>query len=224
MNKGTHRALDRFRSYAHEVSKNHTCTCWVLKCDVRKFFASIDHAILKRILASYIHDRDVRILLENIIHSFHATSGVGLPLGNLTSQLFANVYLNEFDQFVKHQLKAAHYIRYCDDFVLLSANKTWLETCIPRIHRFMNERLRLTLHPPKVSITTVASGVDFLGWVHFSDHRIPRTTTKRRMLARMTEYPESATYTSYAGLLKHGNTQKLHNELTRRYICNQGDS
>ena len=135
--------------------------------------------------------------------------GVGVPLGNLTSQLFVNVYMNEFDQFVKHTLKAKYYIRYADDFVVLSEDRDHLEKLIPQIERFLWERLQLKLHPDKMYIKTIASGVDFLGWVHFPDHRVLRTATKRRMLARMAEHPAPETIASYRGLLRHGNAKKL---------------
>jgi retron-type reverse transcriptase len=122
--KGTHRAMDAFRSFANQASANHTKTCWVLKCDIRKFFASVDHGVLLRILGERIPDDGVRWLLENIVRSFSIdSSGKGLPLGNLTSQLFCNVYMNEFDQFVKHVLHAHRYIRYADDFVFLSEDR-----------------------------------------------------------------------------------------------------
>ena len=122
--KGTHKAVNRFRNFSYKVSKNNTWICWVLKCDIRKFFASIDHDILVGILRKYIFTENIIWLLEKIIESFSSEEkGAGLPLGNLTSQLFVNIYLNEFDQFAKHKLKAKCYIRYCDDFVILSENK-----------------------------------------------------------------------------------------------------
>src|ERR1700687_4678103 len=123
LNKGTHKALNRFAIFGRQSSRNHTKTVWLLKCDIRKFFASVDHAVLLDILASYIGDFEIMLLLQEIIDSFSASPGKGLPLGNLTSQLFCNVYMNELDQFVKHKLKAKHYIRYADDFVFFSRNK-----------------------------------------------------------------------------------------------------
>lgn len=207
LHKGTHKALNRFRSFAYKASRNNTKTCWVLKCDIRKFFANIDHEILRNILKAYIPDKDILWLFDEIMESFHSFApGVGLPLGNLTSQLLVNIYMNEFDQFMKHKLKASYYIRYADDFVILSPDKQWLEELIPQIALFLKERLKLALHPDKTFIKTLASGVDFLGWVHFSDHRVLRTATKRRMLARMLEHPTMETTASYLGLLKHGNT------------------
>ncbi len=207
--KGTHKAFDRFRTYARKVSRNHTRTCWVLKCDIRKFFASVDHDVLYGVLRRYISDERILGLIERVVDSFHVVPGVGLPLGNLTSQLFVNIYMNEFDQWVKHKLKAKYYIRYADDFVLMSHDKTCLQAALPHIDSFLHEQLKLTLHPDKVFIKAFASGVDFLGWVHFSDHRVLRTSTKRRMLKRVAATGDEEVVQSYLGLMRHGNTQKL---------------
>lgn len=208
--KGTHAAMDRFCEFHRTVSRNGTRQCWVLKCDVRKFFASIDHEILIEILRSHIPETKMIGLLQEIIESFSSTApGVGLPLGNLTSQLFVNAYMNEFDQFVKHTLRAKYYIRYADDFVILSPNREWLEVILPEVNSFLENRLRLTLHPKKVSIGTIYSGIDFLGWIHFPDHRVLRKATKRRMLIHVASHPTDATITSYRGMLKHGNARGL---------------
>lgn len=187
-NKGTHKAMDRFRNFAYKVSKNETRTCWVLKCDIKKFFASVDHNILLSILKKKIKDTQTLGLLKDIISSFSSTAqGKGLPLGNLTSQLLVNAYMNEFDQFVKHKLKGKYYIRYADDFVFMDESRKSLEDLIPRISQFLETELNLTLHPTKVYIKTLASGIDFLGWVHFFDHRVLRTSTKHRMFRNLKE-------------------------------------
>lgn len=216
IDKGMHCAINRLRAMAYEVSQNHTRTCWVLKCDIKKFFAHVDHGILMEILGEYIADQNILWLLREVIESFHVVPGRGLPLGNLTSQLFANVYMNVFDQFVKHRLKARYYMRYADDFVLLSHDRDWLLTQLPVLREFLEKRLRLYLHPNKVSIQTYAAGIDFLGWVHFPDHRVLRTATKRRMMRRVSEQPSDATIQSYLGLLKHGNTFGLKKEFLQR--------
>jgi retron-type reverse transcriptase len=245
LGKGTHRALNRFRAMARKVGQNHTRTVWVLKCDIKKFFASIDHKVLLNILKRYIPDENIIWLLENIVESFHsdlslrATGGsaaiprtmrllrrsaprndksrVGLPLGNLTSQLFANVYMNVFDRWVKHELKAKNYLRYADDFVFLSENRDWLSEITPRVRRSLAERLKLTLHPNKIFLKTIYSGMDFLGWIHFSDYHILRKTSKQRMLNRIKDTATPKTVQSYLGLLKHGNTFKIRQELLGRY-------
>ncbi len=206
LNKGTHKAINRFREFSYKVSKNNTKTCWVLKCDIKKFFASIDHTSLQYIVVKYINDKNINWLLNQVISSFYSTKpDTGLPLGNLTSQLLVNIYMNEFDQFVKHKLKAKYYIRYADDFVVFSEKKEYLKNTISKISNFLNINLKLTLHPNKVYIKTLFSGVDFLGWVHFPDHRVLRITTRRRILKRIS----STNSISYIGLLSHGNTWKI---------------
>ena len=142
LGKGTHRAINRFRSFANKVSKNNTKQCWILKCDIRKFFASIDQVILLNILRKHIVNADIIWLLERVIFSFDSRSNTkihgvcsivlknnrtyskGLPLGNLTSQLLVNIYMNEFDQYLKHKLKVKYYIRYADDFVFFQKPNT----------------------------------------------------------------------------------------------------
>ena len=238
LGKGTHRAIYRFESFIRKVSKNGTQPCWVLKGDIKKFFANIDHQILKNILAKYIQDQDILYLLGNVINSFsskaHISHGVyvphqhispivemchGLPLGNLTSQLLVNIYMNEFDQFVKRELKIEYYIRYADDFVVLSQDKEYLENVLEQMKKFLGNHLKLTMHPDKVFIKTIYSGIDFLGWVHFAKHRVLRTSTKRRMFRRIEEVGKKMeTIQSYLGMLSHGNAKKLQNKIFVDYF------
>jgi retron-type reverse transcriptase len=196
INKGTHRAMNRFKKFALKVSQNNTRTCWVLKCDIKKFFASIDHEVLLEISENFITDKDILLLIKQIVESFNTEgkTSAGLPLGNLTSQLLVNIYMNKLDHFVKRELKVKYYIRYADDFILLSENKRQLENILAKISRFLESRLKLALHPDKVYIKTLASGVDFLGWVHFLDHRILRKSTKQRMFRRIVVNPKNESY------------------------------
>ena len=209
-NKGTHKALATFTKMTRKVSANHTKTCWVLKCDIKKFFASIDHQILLNILQKHIPDKDILWLLGCVINSFQTQPDKGLPLGNLTSQLLVNVYMNEFDQFMKHELKTEPYIRYADDFVVLSQDKNLLINTLQDIHSFLADTLVLQLHPNKVSVETLSSGVDFLGWIHFPHHKVLRTSTKNRVRKGVVgQDSDSSVVQSYLGLLSHGNTSKL---------------
>jgi retron-type reverse transcriptase len=218
LNKGVHKAINKFKTFGLKVSRNNTKTTWVLKCDIKKFFASIDHEILLKMLANYIPDKNIMWLLEGVIKSFNSgESGKGLPLGNLTSQLFCNIYMNEFDQYVKHKLKSKYYTRYADDFVFFSTNKEELFNLIPEISLFLKQRLRLHLHPDKVFIKTFASGVDFLGWTHFPYHRVLRNATKRRMFKGVKKRPKNPTLQSYLGLMQHGNTFELKQEVLNWY-------
>ncbi len=211
--KGTHRANDRFRIISRQINKNNTKTCWILKCDIRKFFASINHRILLEILDKRIADRQLFDLLRLIIVSFEVNPGKGIPLGNLTSQLFANIYMNEFDQYVKHELKMKYYLRYADDFAFLSHDRQELLKCLPKIATFLSGPLDLSLHPDKVFIKTLTSGVDFLGWVHFPHNRVPRTKTKQRMKKYVSRNPDRQTVTSYLGFLSHGDAYVIAREL-----------
>ena len=211
--KGLHRALERFESLARKASRNNTRTCWILKCDIRKFFASVDHVILIAILRERITNSRLLDLLERVIRSFETRHGKGIPLGNLTSQLFANVYMNELDYFVKHELRMKHYARYADDFVFLSHDRSELLGCLPKIASFLSGSLALDLHPNKVFIKTLASGVDFLGWVHFPHHRVLRTKTKQRMYKRIGHNPNRQSIESYLGLLSHGDAHGISKRL-----------
>lgn len=220
--KGTHRALNRFRNLVYKTSKNNRRVCWTLKCDVKKFFDNINHKILFCILDEYIPDKNIIDLLNKVINSYHAElkPGTGLPLGNLTSQLFANVYLNVFDQFAKHDLGVKCFIRYADDFVILSADKIYLENLAMKIQKFLSERLKLSLHPEKIFLRTIFSGVDFLGWKHFEAHRVLRRLTRRRIFKRITASPANETLQSYLGLLRHGNGFKIRERLLNNYwLC-----
>ncbi|NQV13362.1 MAG: hypothetical protein HQ530_03605 [Parcubacteria group bacterium] len=221
LGKGTHKVMNRLRTFMYKVSENHTKTAWALKGDIRKFFPSIDQSILLKIIADYIPDKDIRWLIYQVVNSFHSgEEGVGLPLGNLTSQLFVNVYMNVFDQFVKHKLKAKYYIRYADDFVILSPDRKWLLEIIPEIRDFLWEKLHLELHPNKLFLQTVASGLDFLGWVHFPDHRVLRTAAKKRMFRTIEEKSgKSETVQSYLGLISHGNAMKLRRKIEEGWYC-----
>jgi hypothetical protein len=157
---------------------------------------------------------DTLWLIEKVVESFSSMQkGKGLPLGNLTSQLLVSIYLNEFDQYLKHILKVKYYVRYADDFVILSDKKDYLESLLTLIDDFLKEKLKLNLHPDKVFIKTFASGVDFLGWVHFVDHRVLRTATKRRMFRNLAVNMKKEVVNSYLGLLKHGNAKHLQKKI-----------
>jgi len=219
--KGTHRALNRFRYFARKVSKNDSRTCYVLKCDIKKFFASIDHKILIKTLKRHIEDSDIMWLLNEVIVSFNSVySDVGMPLGNLTSQLLVNVYMHEFDMYLKQELRVKHYIRYADDFVILSDIKEYLNLLLPKISEFLQKKLNLILHEHKVYIKTYSSGLDFLGWIHFPHHRQLRTTTKRKIIRKLKGYPKRNTIISYRGLLGYGDTYRLRKQLNIEILDN----
>ncbi|HEX8974136.1 MAG TPA: reverse transcriptase domain-containing protein [Patescibacteria group bacterium] len=219
--KGTHAAVDRLERFLQKASKNNKKNVFALKCDIRKFFDSIDQEILLEIIRRKIGGNDAIWLLEKILRSFPA----GLPLGNVTSQLFANIYLNELDQFIKHVLKEKFYLRYCDDFILLSENREHLENLINSIDEFLNSKLKLHLHPNKIIIRKRRQGIDFLGYVTLQNHRVLRTKTKRRVLKKIknkhiellkgniSEESFNQSWQSYFGILKHCKGYKIQKEI-----------
>jgi retron-type reverse transcriptase len=217
-NKGTHKAINRLDCFARKANKNNAKTIYILKLDIKKFFDSIDHNVLLFLIKKKIKDKNAVWLIEIIINSFSTESSKGIPLGNITSQLFANIYLNELDYYIKHNLRIKYYIRYCDDFVILDDNKEYLDKLIPIIDSFLKERLKLSLHPDKIIIKKHHQGIDFLGYVSFPCHKILRTKTKRRMFKRIRQRINSEsfeqTFQSYLGVLKHCNGYKLKKELS----------
>lgn len=232
--KGTHKGVLAAESMIRKESRNYTMPCYALKCDVRKFFGSIDHEILLAILKKRIVDPDTMWLMEQIVRSFSAEQTTlfdrhGLPIGNLTSQLFANVYMNEFDQFVKHELKVKHYARYTDDFVVISTDKKYLEGILDPFQKFIGDKLNLSLHPKKCVILDVGKGVDFSGYVILTHYRLLRSKTKHRIFRKLKyrvaqfrrgeidEHSLSQSLQSYLGALSHAHTYQLSQDLKNQY-------
>jgi len=195
--KGTHAAVARLRQFLYAASQHRTRTIHVLQCDVRRFFASVDHDVLRALLRRVVADARMLALLDTIIDS-----ASGLPLGNLTSQLFANVYLHELDRFVKHRLHEQWYLRCCDDFTIVHSERAHLMGMVSAIETFLHDMLRLHLHPRKVTVRTWGQGIDFLGYVLLPDVTVLRTNTKHRMLRRLHHRNAS----SYFGLCHHAST------------------
>jgi len=233
--KGTHKGVLWLAKTVRKVSRNYTKPCFVLKCDIKKFFDSVDHSILINILKRRIKDKETMWLLEEILGSFSSGPSTlfdkkGLPIGNLTSQLFANVYMNELDQFVKQKLKVKYYARYTDDFVIVSDNKKYLKGILEPITTFISEDLELELHPHKVSVNKLHNGIDFLGYVVHQHHRTIRTKTKNRMVRKfeqkvrdyntgdINEETLNASLQSYLGVLSHANAYKVSQDLKNKII------
>jgi retron-type reverse transcriptase len=228
--KGTHKAVNALNRMLRSVSRNGTRPCFVLKCDVHQFFASVDHDTLLSVIENRVKDEKVIELMREIIGSFVANKpslfGLkGIPIGNLTSQLFANVYLNELDQYIKHVLRIKRYVRYTDDFVVVAGTYEELEVILTFIRSFLRGHLHLDLHPHKVTIRKYGQGIDFLGYVLLPHHRMLRTKTKRRMVRKLTERVENykagqlspdsveQSLQSYLGVLSHGNCYRLSQDL-----------
>lgn len=206
--KGTTRSIDRCHILLNRLSNHGTRMVWVLHCDIRKFFHSIDHEILLTILRQKLSDGRMLNLCKQIIDSFSP----GLPLGNLTSQLFANVCMNALDHYVKEVLRIPVYLRYSDDLLFASRDRDELFEVLGRVELFLHQNRKLTLHPHKISLRPFHHGNDWLGAVLYPGYRVMRTKTKKRVLERVDgvihEYMDNfavfdqyrSTLASYAGL------------------------
>jgi retron-type reverse transcriptase len=190
---------------------------YVLKCDISKFYPSIDQEILLEIIRRKIKCPDTLWLIENIVHSF--PGGKNTPIGNYTSQWFGNLYLNEVDQYVKTVLKVRDYIRYCDDFCLFGNDKKKLGEYRAKIKDFIEQRLKLQFS--KCDIFPITRGVDFLGYRHFDNYVLLRKSTVKRVRRRLAALPglyernrisaeqyRSSVASTY-GWLKFANTRNL---------------
>lgn len=217
--KGTHAGIRRLKQFIRSCPG----TGYYFKSDIKSYFASIDHAILFSLIQKKISDRDILTLVGKILNSYHETPGVGIPLGNLTSQLFANIYLNELDTFVKHTLRCQHYIRYMDDFVLLHSSKEQLWAWRDAIATFLTS-LHLQMHPRKLIVAPVRCGIDFLGYVVFRDHIRIRNRNIHRVYERMKliengVYPRdpAASIMSWMGYSIHADARGLNQSILKKH-------
>ncbi len=181
--KGTLKAIQRFEFFSREVSHNFTRKCLVLKADIKHYFENVEHKILLLALKKKIRDPRVFWLIKKILSNY--SLGKGMPLGNLTSQFFANIYLNELDQFVKQELKVKYYIRYVDDFLILHDNYKLLYEWNAKIKQYLNKSLSLELHPDKTKIFHLNRGVEFLGFKVYLHFRLLKRRNKRMFQRRL---------------------------------------
>lgn len=210
LGKGNLAAIKRFDSFKLKVSKNNTQTAYVLKADIKHYFEEVNHQVLLTILGNKIKDKQIMNLISKVLNNHSIDKG--MPLGNMTSQFFANVYLNELDQFVKHQLKIKYYIRYVDDFVILSHNKQYLHYCREQISTFLKEKLELELHPSKTKIIAYQKGINFLGVRIFPYHKLLRKVSIRGIRNKIYNLDFNSLCISLQGWLEyasHSNTFKL---------------
>lgn len=160
LNKGLSAAIERAESFFHAYPQN-----FVWRSDVQKFFDSVNHNILLNILSKKVHDPITFEIIVKIVRSFSKEDGIGMPIGNLTSQIFANVYFNEFDRFIKWTLKPDAYLRYGDDFILLDKNYEKILKYNEMAVTFLKEKLKLSINPKNNSIRKTKQGLKFLGVV-----------------------------------------------------------
>jgi len=219
--KGTLGTLKRFDEFMHKVSHG-----FALKADIKKYFENIDQKTLLKILKIRIKDESVLDLISIVLQN-HKTSrtGKGMPLGNLTSQFFANIYLAELDNFVKHELHAKYYVRYVDDFVILSQDRSQLQAWQEKIDLFLKNELQLTLHPDKTKIIRISDGIPLVGFKVYPHHKIIKKSNRLRFFRRLHAYKDGLQTRSitpehvqlgisgWEGYAKMGNTYKLREEI-----------
>lgn len=184
--KGTLFAVKRFELFKRKITDNLSKEAFCFKADIKHYFKEINRSILIKIIRRKIFDEETIWLINSILNNFEGN--LGMPLGNLTSQFFANVYLNELDQFVKHKLEAKDYIRYVDDFVILHKSKIQLESWKKGIEIFLKEKLKLELHPDKSKIINLSRGVDFVGFRNFYYHKLSRKRNIRKISYKLKQF------------------------------------
>ncbi len=232
--KGTHFAINRLSKFFHLYYKTYSSSGYILKCDIHKYFPSINHTILKQKISGIFDDKKILSLLFYIIDSFENTPDFGLPMGNQSSQLFALYYLDEIDRIIKEKFKFKFYTRYMDDMIILHPDKLYLKECLNYISYVLENKLKLKLND-KTQIFPIQNGVDFLGF-HFylaSNGKIIRklrNTTKTRFKKRLKALSYlysnnkislekiNQSLASYKGHLCHGHTYKLRKHLLEDFI------
>lgn len=235
--RGTHAAVTKIDRNVRSITQNHTQEGYVLKMDIANYFASIDRDILDEQLSRHITDPWWVWLYKTILHhdptqnvfvrssqalmkrvpahkSLFNSNGKGLPIGNLSSQLFGNVYLNDLDQYAKHELKIKHYVRYVDDILVVGKCSKELAKLVKPIDSFLGDKLRLRLHPNKISINKIEHGFDALGYVVRPYTKYIRRSTLKRGIHTLKDMCEAkahpheimATANSYFALLRRANS------------------
>jgi hypothetical protein len=249
--RGTLYAAKRLEKKIRSITQGWTSNAFYLKCDLANFFVSIDKRILGDLLIKHIpkpwwqqlalqilfHDprgnyeyRGSRQLLALVpphkrLAEQHAD--FGLPIGNLSSQFFANIYLNELDQFIKHQIRCRHYIRYVDDFVLLHESAQWLNDAREKIEPFLADNLNAQLNPKKTILQPVHRGVDFAGQVMLPHRRMTRRSTLVRAISRTSTIPADQfrdTVNSYFGILRQSSHSRQSRARLAREVLRRGAS
>lgn len=248
--KGTHAALDRLQYWLRQVDRRGKETgreWYCLKMDITKYFYRVDHDTLLRILERRIKDKDLLWLLGRIVNCDREAFGLpldadiaqgaeverlvecGMPIGNLTSQMFANLYLNDADQFVKQELREHFYMRYMDDMLILGDDKKHLQSVKEQVERFLNAELKLNLNG-KTSIRPIRCGIEFVGFRVWSTHRKLRKTSAKKLKRGLKwiqrQYAEgNATIDqirpnlmSYMGVMKHFDSYRLRKKISETFV------
>lgn len=222
--KGMHAASNTLYKYLYDWRRYNNAELYAIKADIHAYFASINHDILKQRIESIIKDKKALELINvTIDNNGTLPDGVGIPVGNLTSQLFANVYLDMLDHYVKEELRAKYYVRYMDDFIILSPDKKQLQLWLAEIERYLNNELKLELNP-KTTLICAKNGVDFVGYKHRATHRKLRPTSVKRIKKRIKEYEAGKidkeklihSLESWKGHAKHADSYNLRKKIIER--------
>lgn len=244
--KGTHCAMLRLQRFCREFTENTppATKSYYLKMDIKSFFTSIDKQVLYRLIADRVKNPEILWLTHIVIFHdcardispklqsqpqlfakvppekslFTVPRGKGLPIGNLTSQFFANVYLDQLDQFVKHTLKAKYYVRYVDDFVLLAKDRQTLLFYQAEIEKFLIQKLNITAHPKKTIIRPISDGIDFVGCIVRPDYILVRKRVIgqwRHKLKNSPSHEHRKISHSYTAHTKHANARSFERKMLK---------
>jgi len=226
--KGAHRGITRVEKFIKILGRD----IFVLKCDIKKYFYSIDHGVLKSIIRKKIKCQDTLWLIDNIIDSNN--SEVGIPIGNLTSQLFANMYLNELDHYIKEELRIKHFVRYMDDFVIMSKSKRELWDNYYSIKQYVENVLKIEFNN-KTKLFPLSQGIDFLGYRQFYDFRLLRKRCIRKNKRKFKKFSElfnrglinfekiNQSVQSFIGHAKWANSWRIRESILSKLILKGGN-
>jgi len=225
--KGTHRAVNQINKFMRKALWQWGEDTFIVKVDVKKFFYSINREILKKIIYKKIKCDKTRNLIYKIIDS--SPSERGLPLGNITSQLFANIYLNEVDQYCKRFLGIKFYVRYMDDIVIILSNKQKAVEIVNLIKKFLKDRLNLEANANKTKIFPLSQGVNTIGFKIYTTHKLLRTDSKKRIKRKLSKFKKlirdnkitiekaETMLNSWLGHVKNCNSHNLIKKLLKKY-------
>ena len=224
--RGAHKAVDKMQEYLRKADKQFE-EVWVLKCDIKKFFFNVDRRTLYNLIKRKIKDKHFLNLTKKII--FYDEEEVGIPIGNYTSQIYANIYLNELDKYIKEKLNVKYVVRYMDDFVLLLKSKADAKSVLNKLEEFLLKKLRLKLNS-KTSYFKAKQGVNFCGFRIWKTHRLLREQSKKKMRRKLRNFEKLykddkielnyilACINSWLGHAKHCDSYNLVNKIFKEFV------
>lgn len=225
--RGTHSAVNCAQKYLRLAKQNFGNDYWILKCDIKKFFYSIDQQILFDILKKYISDKKLLEFSKLLIFDNEEKNGIGIPIGNYTSQFFANIYLNELDKYAKYTLKQKYYLRYMDDFLFIVKTKEDAKIIKAKVEDFIHNNLKLELNH-KSRYYPAHFGINFCGFRIFETHRLVRKSCKKKINKNIKNWNKlwennkldynqmQMSINSWLGHVKHANSYKLTQKIFKK--------